>query len=381
MNLLYSSILPLNTLDGQKTILETFQEKFALSDRIEIAVGYASKASLLELNDLVKKYNIKNICLNIGMYFVEGMPEGMYNTAKKISATWKSEGIGEIRMVKTFKYHGKIYCFYKDGKVFSAIIGSANLGVIKTEANNMRQYEASVITTDEKECAEIAELVARLKQDNCSEDINKINNIKLIREENTSLQGVELVDEVPKTEVSLYDKYRTDTRFVLPLKVPARNERFMDDGKHYTKSNINVCYASPRSKRKNRDWFETQITVSSKIYKQEGYPEKNSPFLAVTDDGYIFKVHTTSDNNKQFSAVGDELILGRWIKGRLAAAGIVPVINDTGEDKNRDGMITKEMLEEYNAQNIIITKTSKTAKDPQDENKELDIWLMEFANE
>ena len=47
------------------------------------------------------------------------------------------------------------------------------------------------------------------------------------------------------------------------------------------------------------------------MYRMEGYPEKNKPFFVVTDDGYWFKAHTTSDNNKQFSAVGDELIMGR----------------------------------------------------------------------
>ncbi|WP_336263470.1 hypothetical protein [Pseudogracilibacillus sp. SO30301A] len=55
---------------------------------------------------------------------------------------------------------------------------------------------------------------------------------------------------------------------------------------------------------------------------------------------YWFKAHTTSDGNKQFSAVGDELILGRWIKGRLAAAGLVTPVNDTQADTDRKGMIT-----------------------------------------
>lgn len=52
----------------------------------------------------------------------------------------------------------------------------------------------------------------------------------------------------------------------------------MDDGKHFTKSNVNVCYAAPRSKRKSRDWYETQLTVAKEITHLEGYPEKNVPF-------------------------------------------------------------------------------------------------------
>ena len=46
-----------------------------------------------------------------------------------------------------------------------------------------------------------------------------------------------------------------------------------DSGKHYTKSNLNVCYAAPRSSRKARDWYETQLTVSKVITRMNGYPE------------------------------------------------------------------------------------------------------------
>lgn len=133
----------------------------------------------------------------------------------------------------------------------------------------------------------------------------------------------------------------------------------MDDGKHFTKSNVNVCYAAPRSKRKSRDWYETQLTVAKEITHLEGYPEKNVPFYIVTDDGYWFKAHTTSDGNKQFSAVGDELIMGRWLKGRLAAAGLVNPVNDTQADTEREGMITKEMLEEYGCENLYLKKLDR----------------------
>ena len=150
----------------------------------------------------------------------------------------------------------------------------------------------------------------------------------------------------------------------------------MDDGRHFTKSNINVCYAAPRSKRKPRDWYETQLTVGAEIYRMDGYPEKNKPFFVVTDDGYWFKAHTTSDNNKQFSAVGDELIMGRWLKGRLAAAGIVTPINNTAEDTERKGMITQEMLDEYGCDRLLFKKTGQTALDRNGE--ALDVWFLAF---
>lgn len=376
MRLLYSNILPLGVPDGQQTIADCIKEQFEKADRVEIAVGYISHASLGELESMVSDCGIKDICLNIGMYFIEGMPEGSYHTAMRLNRKWASDGIGEIRMVKAFKYHGKLYCFYKDGKPFSAIIGSANLGVIKMEASNRRQYEISSITTDEQEVAEIAAHIENLKGPACSANIAEIAGMPLIREVNTALSGIELVTQVPQSNVDFYERCMAYASFLLPLKVPKADERHMDDGKHFTKSNINVCYAAPRSKRKPRDWYETQLTVGADVYKMEGYPEKNKPFFVITDDGYWFKAHTTSDNNKQFSAVGDELIMGRWLKGRLAAAGLVTPVNNTQLDTDRTGMITQEMLQEYGCDRLMFKKTGQTALD--EDGTALDVWLLSF---
>ena len=379
MKLLYSDILPLAAEDGQQTIADCFKEQLTKADRLEIAVGYVSRASLEELDELAAKCNIGTVCLNIGMYYIEGMPESSYHTAVKINRKWADAGIGEIRMVRAFKYHGKIYCFYKDSKPFAAIIGSANLGVLKLEASNRRQYELASLTTDADECREIAEFLNKLKQPSCSAKISDISDMPLIFEKNNALSGIELVTEVPPTNVEFYRRCAAYASFMLPLKVPATAERHMDDGRHFTKSNINVCYAAPRSRRKSRDWYETQLTVAKEITHIDGYPEKNVPFFIVTDDGYWFKAHTTSDGNKQFSAVGDELIMGRWLKGRLVAAGLVAPINDTQKDTDRKGMITKEILQEYGCENLYLKKTGQTALD--EEGNELDVWMLSFKPE
>lgn len=378
MKLLYSNILPLGTSEEQQTIADCFKEQLEKADKLEIAVGYVSHASLGELEQLVSDYGTKSICLNIGMYYIEGMPEGSYHTAVRLNKKWQESGIGEIRMVKAFKYHGKVYCFYKDGKPFSAIIGSANLGVIKLEAANRRQYEIASMTTDSAEVEEIANHIEDLKAPSCSANIADITGMPLIREVNTSLSGIELVTQVPQSNVDFYRRCMAYVSFLLPLKVPKVNERHMDDNRHYTKSNINVCYAAPRSRRKSRDWYETQLTVGADVYRMEGYPEKNKPFFVVTDDGYWFKAHTTSDNNKQFSAVGDELIMGRWLKGRLAAAGLVTPVNDTQADNDRTGMITQEMLLEYGSDRLAFKKTGQTALD--EDGTALDVWLLSFES-
>lgn len=379
MKLLYSNILPLEIEDEQQTIINSFKEQLAEADCVEIAVGYVSRASLDELDALVVKYGTSKVCLNIGMYYIEGMPEGSYHTALKLNKKWQDSGIGEIRVVRSFKYHGKVYCFYKDNVPFAAIIGSANLSVLKLEATNRRQYEISSLTTDAAECQEIADFIAKLKQPNCSASIRDVVDMPLIFEKNTALSGIELVTEVPPSNVEFYKRCVPSASFLLPLKVPAAAERHMDDGKHFTKSNVNVCYAAPRSRRKSRDWYETQLTVAKEITRTDGYPEKNVPFFVVTDDGYWFKAHTTSDGNKQFSAVGDELIMGRWLKGRLVAAGLVTPVNDTQLDTDRNGMITKEILQEYGCENLYLKKTGQTALDK--DGTALDVWMLSFKPE
>ncbi len=376
MKLLYSNILPLGTEDNQETISDRFLEEISSSDVVEIAVGYVSKAALQELEQMVDAQKIRRIVLTIGMYFVEGMPESIYHTAIALNRKWVDAGIGEIRIVRAFKYHGKLYAFYKDDQVKSAIIGSANLGVIKLEANNRRQYEVSAVTEDASECNEIAALIRKMAAPATSARIDDVVGMPIVRELNTSLTGVDTVEQIPQTQVELFERHKTNISFVLPIKVPAYDERHMDDGKHYTKSNLNVSYAAPRSARKSRDWYETQFTVSKQITRLEGYPEKNATFAVVTDDGYTFKAHTTSDGNKQFSAVGDELILGRWIKGRLAAAGLVTPVNDTQADKDRTGMITKEMLAAYGCDRLVLTKTDQ--KTEGEEGNMLDVWILSF---
>lgn len=377
MKILYSDVLPLQLENDKKTILDCFVEKAQEADSIEIATGYISNASLIELDNMVERYSISQISLNIGMYFIEGMPEKAYHTAVKINQKWKNQGIGEIRLVRAFKYHGKLYSFLKNGVCFAVIIGSANMGVIKPDANNRRQYEIASLIEEPLECAEFLSFIEKLKEGRCSANIGDITDMSLIREQNISLNGVDRVSQVAPGGVKLYFEHKTNTSFVLPIKVPAFEERFMDDKRHYTKSNINVCYAAPRNKKKSRDWYEVQMTVAKDITRREGYPQKNAPFFVVTDDGYWFKAHTTSDGNKQFSAVGDELLMGRWIKGRIAAAGLVEPVNDSQLDTERLGMITKEMLEAYGRNAIVFAKTDQQALDD-DKKTMLDVWTLSF---
>ena len=74
----------------------------------------------------------------------------------------------------------------------------------------------------------------------------------------------------------------------------------------------------------------------------------------------------------------DLKIMGRWIKGRLVASGLVDPVNNIESDSDENGIITKEMLIKYGRDTISLTKTDlKTTI----KGKELDIWMLSFLPE
>lgn len=374
MVLLYSEIPPLPDNTNLETINQCFHRLFTQADEVTIAVGYISRNALDELDALVHRYRPKNITLTIGMYHIEGMPERLYHQAQTLNARWIESGQGEIRVVTSMKFHGKLYYFSKNNKAIGVINGSANLGVIKVDANNFRQYEVASLITDPVELTMTKALIDDINH-RSSENIAEVTDMPLVRANNIYLGNIPSVQSVPQSDVEFYEDHSTEVSFDIPSKVPTEAQRISGEG-DYMKSNVNVCYAAPRSSRKPRDWYEIQITVSKAITNKPEYPEKNMPFYVITDDGFRFKAHTTSDGNKQLNAVGDELLIGRWLKGRLASAGLVEPVNDTQADTDRKGMITKEMLEEYGGDHLVLTKTNQQIKDSED--GFLDVWTLKL---
>lgn len=382
MSILYSQILPMTVPANQSTIADSIKADLAIATEADIAVGYVSGASLVELGNIVRNSNIKRISLIIGMYYHEGMPEGCYRLALELHEEWTSRGIGEVRLVIPMKYHGKSYVFYKDDVAFSAVIGSANLSVLKPDASTLRQYELAYRITSQHDIDAIAEHCRLLKRGNCSRAIDTVSDMTIIPGHNTALDNIVGVQRLTPDKSAEYRQAVGDYSFALPLKVPAESEKLLEGRQYFTKSNINVCYCpDTRNKKrppKARNWYECQLTVASTIYSQPGYPAKNDPFYLITDDGYKFLAHTTSDHNKQFAAVGDESIMGRWLKGRLVAAGLVNPVNNTLEDTAHTGMITKEILKKYGRDVLIFRKANMQER--LENGTLVDVWLISFES-
>lgn len=99
---------------------------------------------------------------------------------------------------------------------------------------------------------------------------------------------------------------------------------------------------------------------------------------------------TKSQGNKQLSVSGSDLILGKWLKGRLVRSKLIKPINSRDElisDGKRlvpKGAITQELLEQANMRYLILRKTKlKKEGTVIDSNghsvlANLDVWVASF---
>lgn len=389
MPLLYSNIPPLRKPEEKQTLSEYLNTKAKECEEIIIAVGYASKNALIEIDRIVKENSISNVVLVLGMYYIEGFPESIYNTALKIDEEWRNLGIGEIRLTKSIKYHGKVYGFYKDNQIISGIVGSHNLGALSAEAGNLRQYEISVLCEEGAECEEIDAHLRSVISSPASVSFSEVTDATVIHEENTKLNDVEGVTKVSSADVASYKVAETDIVFDIPLKVPGIPGSTQD----FMKSNINKCYAKGRLNSKTgvvteRGWWETEIIVSKSTTSNENYPEKDVPFFVITDDGWKFMMHVSGDYSKNFESHGDLKILGYWLKGRLVAAGFIDPVDSPAADlenvtdgeadiyRECKGVITYQKLIKYGRVSVTLTKTLNKLVD--DEGIERDVWVLSF---
>lgn len=391
MRVVYSDVPPIKRIPGAKKLIELFNENIEKAYEVIIASGYGSQAGLEKLGELVESSNLGRITLVLGMYGIEGIPENIYNTSKRINSIWIKENIGEIRLVKSLKYHGKVYVFVKNDIPFAAIIGSHNMSALALDANNRRQYEVSCFTDDKTECDEIYEHIKGIIEEPISFNIMQMNDINIIREENHKLDNVEAVNKASVLDVQKTRDSLVNIKFELPLKVPG----MPDTSKDYMGSNINKCYAKGRENKrtgaiKERGWWETEVIVGTAITNDVNYPEKDIPFIVITDDGWQFSMHASGDHKKNFESHYDLKILGYWLKGRLVAAGIVSPVDSPSKDLERiidnpgqydlcKGVITYQKLLDYGKTTLTLQKTSLQKEDR--EGNLRDVWLLSFLPE
>lgn len=348
MEFLHSKFPPVKP--GGKTFLDAFYELIPKTKSLDIAVGYITSDSLIELKQLTELNNLEHVNLTIGMHYWDKFTHTQYMTAMQLNKYLIDNGRGQVRLVTPFRYHGKLYSYSDSEGAFAGIIGSNNLGSIVEGGS--RVYESAVLFEDRMPAMEMKnfiDLLVREATENIADlDIHQFNT------KNTLLEEHENVKKVSAQCLAKCMNSKNEMSFDIPIK-----------GDEAPRSNLNVFFGKGRVGHnglvKPRHWYEVELIVPKSVTTQIGYPKRDTPeaeFQVITDDGWSFRCKISGDYNKNFRSEGDLKILGKWLKGRLENAGALVV----GEP------VTNDTLKKYGRDTITLTKTTTPG-----------LWYLDFG--
>lgn len=352
MEFLFSNLPPLRT--NSSSFSEMFYSLIPEATRLDIAVGYITADSLVELKQtILYNKNIETLNLIIGMHYWDKFTKLEYNAAVGLNEFLHEKRRGEVRLVRPFRFHGKMYSYSNTNGAFAGIIGSNNLSSIVD--SRTRTYEASTLLSEKKDVEKMREFIGALSAqatDNLTDCV-----ITEFKEQNTLLEDHENVEKVSNDELADVVSSLTDTRFSIPL---------VKKGKVPEKSNLNVFFGEGRLVRSKgvvqpRHWYETELIVPSSITSHQYYPKKETPsavFDVITDDGWRFSCKVSGDYSKNFRSQDDLKILGKWIKGRLENYGVLEVGH----------LVTPDTFTRYGRDDFTLIKTTTP-----------NLWYLDFG--
>ena len=347
MEFIHSNLQPM-VVQKCKTFYDKFNELAGLSSELDIAVGYITADSLVNIQEIMQRNDrIKTLNLIIGMHYWEKFTRPEYMAALALNDSLQSSNRGEVRVVKAFKYHGKLYSYCNDGGPFAGIIGSNNLSSI---VKGHSVYESSLLVDDLKTAKEMNQFIKDLSQ-KAAKNITDIE-IDTFREVNPVLEGVNRVERS-----GIGDNYAPEVEY--SFSIPIKTSEVAPG------SNVNAFFGKGRKNKQGlvlpRPWYEVEMIVSKKITSQKGYPGTGdipTEFKVFTDDGWSFVCNVNGDYKKNFRSKYDLEILGKWLKGRLEAFGALK----PGE------RVTRETLKKYGRDNFTLAKI-----------KDCDKWYLDFG--
>lgn len=323
-----------------KEVKDYYTDLVEDADMFNIATGFVSNASILELEDLIKyrqkSHKAMKLNLFIGMNYLEQFTRLQYEALKELNSYLLTDKLGNIYLSKESRYHGKMYSFIKDDICQAGFIGSSNLGSFL--GTSTEYIEADLLLQNEE-----ANLLNK-----------RINNI--IEALGTKFSDVPEISEFKKPIFNLLDdnnyvnklseeKYvdicsgKLDYQVDVPLKV----------GDKAGKSNLNTYFGAGKIKGRfsPRNWYEAEIIISKKLPNLDKLPKEDEIFTVVTDDHFMFKCKRQGDFGKNLRTLGDLRILGKWIKGHMEAEGALKL----GE------MVTDDTLNKFHKSKLVFTPT------------------------
>ncbi|HHX36623.1 MAG TPA: NgoFVII family restriction endonuclease, partial [Clostridiaceae bacterium] len=300
MEFLSSNFPPVKT--KFRSFTDAFYDLLPKANSLDIAVGYITADSLIELQKLVELNRLHALNLIIGMHYFERFTKTEYNAAMKLNSFLQENQYGEVRLVTPFKYHGKLYAYSDSNGPFAGIIGSNNLSSIIEGGN--RTYESSLLISERNVALDMKKFINQLS---CSatENIRDLD-IKQFNNRNSLLEEHENVQKVTPQALAECIASLTSTTFEIPIKGAEISPQ----------SNLNVFFGrgrvSPNGLVKPRHWYEVEIIVPNSISTLPGYPRAKTPeadFQVITDDGWTFRCKISGTNNKNLRSEGDLKIL------------------------------------------------------------------------
>lgn len=262
MEFLFSNCPPMKT--GCKTFSDTFYGLLPQTSKLDIAVGYVSADSLIELKKTIElNSNIRTLNLVIGMHYFDHFTKVQYDAAMHLNNFLLDNQMGGVQLVNAFRYHGKLYSYSNAVGPFAGIVGSNNLSSIID--SGIRVYESSILLNDAASAKQMSDFICQLMQTstkNIAElEIDTFNN------ENALLDGHEFVEKVAPQNLAKAINAKTDTSFEIPIKPYEVSPQ----------SNLNVFFGKGRESKnglvKPRHWYEVELIVPKNVTSQPGYPQ------------------------------------------------------------------------------------------------------------
>lgn len=349
MSLLLSNFPPLRTSHASYT--DTFKSLLKECDTVTIATGYISTDSLVDLKNIIEINGGPKLYLCVGMHYFDGLTPVQDEALRSLDKSLKEANLGQVFMVTTFPFHGKVVSFTGNKDIIGSIIGSSNLSNI---IDGQRQYEADYLIENDAEKRSLDTFISELIKVSSS-PLSELD-VRINVPDNDLL-----VDQIGVTKVSGNDVEEarnnlSELSFEIPLK---------GDDAH--RSGLNASFGEGRKNQQGfvmpRPWYEVELIVPKAITQLQGYPKADSRgdgglFNVITDDGWTFNCKVSGDYSKNLRSCDDLKVLGKWLKGRLENKGLLK----PGE------RVSDKILAEYGRATITMTKLS-----------DKDLWFMDFG--
>lgn len=348
-SLLFSNLSPLRT--NHSKYADVFKDYLKQSDNVQIASGYISTDSAVDLKNIIEANGGPKLNLCVGMHYFEGLSPVQLDALQSLNAALRERDLGGVSIVTTFPFHGKLVSFGKDEAILGSILGSSNLTNI---VEGQRQYEADCLFAGDNHAIEINDFISQLIE-TAARPLDALTITPVIPENNLLKDQLGVI-KLQDNEANNTKQQLGDIHFDIPLK-----------GDVSQRSGLNASFGEGRRNQQGfvqpRSWYEVELIVPKEITDNPEYPKANSEnaqFDVVTDDGWKFRCKVSGDYSKNFRSEDDLKTLGRWIKGRLENAGVLR----PGE------RVSDETLARYGRSNLKMSKI-----------KDTNAWYLDFGVE